>query len=245
MAEQTILQGQQAKIDSLQAANENMMRTRRDDQSRTDDLIANRSRINDIRREMNKQALLKNDFDTGIEKGKELISDGSLGRLDEKPLDRIDTKFDETSSADTQDILARRRENLKGLSSEDMLAQREQAVQGFGRDEETSRRRLSSIQSSLGVRGDTASNQQASVLFQGMQNRANFERDLILQNKQVKENALKVLKVRYVETRLLLIVPKPLMWEFNNLILDNNWLIKKLRSLTCLKQQKRDLVNYQ
>lgn len=132
-------------------------------------------------------------FDRGITRGEQLIGKGSLGRVDTN-LDKIDTRFDENTSADMQGILAKRKESLKGLSSEESLAMREQAVQNIGRNEETNRRRLSSIQAGLGVRGDTAATQQAGVLFQGMQNRANFERDLILQNRQIKADALNSLE---------------------------------------------------
>ena len=86
--------------------------------------------------------------------------------------------------------MARRRAALSGLTSDQLSAQRGQAAETFGRNEETNRRRLAAIQANLGVRGDTAGMQQATQLMAGQQQRTNYERDLLLANRQIQDQAL-------------------------------------------------------
>ena len=135
------------------------------------------------------------DVQSGTELGAKLI--GSLGRADTK-LGRVDenlgrvqeNQFSTEQSADTKDILARRREALSGVDSAAAMADRAKASEAFGASEETTRRRLSGIQANTGVRGDTAATQQAGALYQGLQARAGYERDLVIANTQLRANAL-------------------------------------------------------
>lgn len=130
------------------------------------------------------------DFDTGVERGQQLIGDGSLGRV-ATSLERLNlNSFEEGRSAEMSDILERRRKSLSGLSAEEAMAERTKATQEMQRGEEGARRKLSGTQAQLGVRGDSAATQQLSVMAQGMQNRANFERDLIIANQQIRTQAL-------------------------------------------------------
>ena len=122
------------------------------------------------------------DLTAGEALGKQFIQTGSLGS--------IDTRFAEAPSADMADIIARRRAALTGMSSEEQTLRREQAVGEIDRSTETQRRRLQAIQGASGVRGDSASMQQAQVLMEGGRTRGNFERDLYIQNEQMKREAL-------------------------------------------------------
>lgn len=142
------------------------------------------------------------DVESGTQLGAKLIgnigrADTKLGRVDEK-LGRVDeslgrVKEDQYSteqSADTQDILRRRREALSGVDSAAAMADRAKASEAFGSSEETTRRRLAGIQANTGVRGDTAATQQAGALYQGLQARAGYERDLVIANTQLRAQAL-------------------------------------------------------
>ena len=153
------------------------------------DLARKSAEVNAARAANTKSAKLESDLEMGLAKGRELIGEGTLGRIG-TDLGTVTTRLDEEQSADTQDILARRRKALAGLSAEEMSAQRGQAAEQFGRNEETNRRRLASIQANLGVRGDTAATQQSAQLSAGQQQRTNFERDMILQNRQIQDAAL-------------------------------------------------------
>lgn len=128
-------------------------------------------------------------FASGLEKGKEVIGEGSLGRIS-TDVGKVDKRLDESRSTDVQDIIERRRKALAGLSPEEMSAQKGQAAEQFGRNEETNRRRLASVQAGLGVRGDTAATQQSQQLSAGQQQRTNFERDMLLANRQIQDVAL-------------------------------------------------------
>ena len=155
-------------------------------------------RVAEIERSIN----LPNEIEAGTERGKKLVgdlgrADTKLGRVNEK-LGRVDTslgrvkedQYSTEKSSDVQDILARRRDALSGVDSSAAMADRAKASEAFGVSEETTRRRLSGIQANTGVRGDTAATQQAGALYQGLQARSNYERDLVIANTQLRSQAL-------------------------------------------------------
>jgi hypothetical protein len=118
------------------------------------------------------------DIDAGQEFGKELLPAGSLGRVDE------------TRSGDISDVIARRRALLGGLTGEESQAARDIATQNIGRETQGRSRQLAALQGRAGIRGGLAGAQQAGVLESGAEQRANFERQLLLENRGAQERAL-------------------------------------------------------
>lgn len=114
----------------------------------------------------------------GTEFAKSVIPEGSLGRVDAE------------RSAETTDIIARRRAGLEGLSSENLQAERDVAAENIARAGETSRRSLQSAQAGSGVRGATAGAQVERTLGEAQDQRRQFERDLFLRQAEVKRQAL-------------------------------------------------------
>jgi hypothetical protein len=151
---------------------------------------------------------IEGDLRAGLDLGKEIIGEGSLGRqqragtvaegLDRltgdvtvaEDLGRIQSSIRQGRSADVQDILARRRANLQGLGREEVQAERARAGQEISRQAEQQRRALAAIQARTGVRGGTAAAQQMQAVTAGARTRAEFERDLFLRNEQIKREAL-------------------------------------------------------
>lgn len=128
----------------------------------------------------------------GVKLGQELVGAGSLGRAKTgTDLERIDTDaVRQGRSAEVAEIIARRREALSGMSGAESQAQRDIAANQIGRQTETTRRQLQAIQARTGVRGGTASQQQLQAILEGQRSRSEFERDLFLQNEQIKREAL-------------------------------------------------------
>lgn len=120
---------------------------------------------------------------TDVEAGKESV----LGQeFAPGSLERLDT----ARSQDVSDIIAKRRAGLEGLSAEENQALRERGSQGITRGTQTALRQLRGRQAASGVRGGTATAQQAAILSAGQQAKAGVERDLFLQNINQKRQAL-------------------------------------------------------
>ena len=106
------------------------------------------------------------------------FEEGALGRLDAG------------RTADISQVIEGRRAALGGLAAPEAQALRERAVQGIQRGTQTALRQLRGQQAGAGVRGASATAQQAQVLGAGQQAQANVERDLFLQNIQAKREGL-------------------------------------------------------
>lgn len=123
---------------------------------------------------------LRTDFREGVGFGKELVGDGSLGRLG--------------TNSDIQSVIEQKKKLAQGLTGAETQAQRDVSNQNINAQTETARRQLASAQARSGVRGATAAQQQGNVIAQGAQNKANFERDLLLQNRQAQTEGLQSLE---------------------------------------------------
>lgn len=93
-------------------------------------------------------------------------------------------------SQDVTDILARRKEALKGLSSQENEAARNLSQLAIKQQQDAQMRQLRGAQSQAGVRGGLATAQQAQVLNQAEQNRRATEQQLLLQDIALKQQAL-------------------------------------------------------
>lgn len=150
-------------------------------------------------------------LDIGKKLGNEFLPDGSLGSLSsnlgkmnpnglgvDSQLSQVDSQLGRINpnlitsgvSGDISDVLKRRREALAGYSNAEQVAARENGTNQLNRATESSRRQIANIQSNTGVRGGAASAQQAQALYQGVEARANFERQLFLDNENAKRDAL-------------------------------------------------------
>jgi len=123
---------------------------------------------------------VKSDFNQGLSFGKELSGDGSLGRLG--------------TDSNIQGIIEERKKLAQGLTSQETAAQRGQAINQINQSSELARRRLASAQARNGVRGATAANQQGQVIGQAIDARQNFERNLLLGDRQAKIDGLNSLE---------------------------------------------------
>lgn len=110
------------------------------------------------------------DLATGRARGEEIFGNQALGRVSS---DR---------SADVADILARRKEALKGYNSQEQQAQREQALQEVLRGQQAGARDLARQQSRAGVRGALAGAQQSAFQQATQKQLADQERQLYLAN---------------------------------------------------------------
>lgn len=141
----------------------------------------------------------KQTIQTGVGIGKELI--GDLGRAGAETqvgtgLGRADVEgisaeaLRQGRSSDIADIIARRRAALGGFTGEETEQRRARAGQEIARQTQGQRRQIAALQAAQGVRGATAASQQIGALQQGIQTRAEFERDLFLANEEAKRSAL-------------------------------------------------------
>ncbi len=121
---------------------------------------------------------LKGDIAAGQEIFGGDFAEGKLGRLQEGP------------SGDVQDIIARRKAGLGGLSAEENQAIRERGSQSIDRSTQSSLRQLRGLQGATGQRGGSALASQSRILQAGQGAKANVERDLAIQNVDVKRQAL-------------------------------------------------------
>ena len=117
------------------------------------------------------------DIAAGRKVGEDYIADGSLGRLQEG------------RSTEVSDLIAERRKAYEaappgGLQDEELQAYRDQAVGNINKTSETARRRLAGVQAQTGVTGATAATQQMSAINAGNAERATFERDLFLRQRE-------------------------------------------------------------
>jgi hypothetical protein len=145
-----------------------------------------------LQQEREQRVTREQQFQAGLQKGKELIGEGSLGRL-MKPgekLGRIETDIRQGRSEDIQEVIERRRGQLGGMTKEEESILRTRASEQIGRSEEMQRRRLAAIQAQAGVRGATAASQQLQVLTAGQKARTEFERDLALEQRRMQTEAL-------------------------------------------------------
>jgi hypothetical protein len=109
-------------------------------------------------------------FERGSERGKGLVPEGSLGRLDKK------------ESPDIQTVLEQRRKNVKGFTPEEMARQRSTAQKSIAQQQQAGLRQLRGAQGASGVRGGVAGAQQARLIGQGVGQQADAENKLQLAN---------------------------------------------------------------
>lgn len=110
------------------------------------------------------------DIEAGRQFAQETLGPEGLGRLGGDP--------------DIENVLQKRREFAQGLTGEEMAGQRDVATQNINQATQTQSRELRAAQARAGLRGGTAANQQMQVLAQGAQQKAEFERDLMLRNRE-------------------------------------------------------------
>lgn len=170
--------------------------------SREDQEAGARTNVANLRKQLaaaeEKEAAFSASLEKGKAVGRELVAEGSLGRMSaegrdiDTKLDRMDENtFDEGRSQETKDIIQSRKNIAEqGLSREEVMAQRLEAKRQIDLQTQQSRRQLQSIQAMQGVRGATAAMQQQEAVFQGMRTRADFERDLFLRSEQLKREGL-------------------------------------------------------
>jgi len=115
----------------------------------------------------------------GRQRGQELFGSGSLG-----------TRQQGAISGDLQEIIARRRANLEGLTPEERNLLESDALARIGQQTQTSLRQLRGIQGASGVRGGLAAAQQLGALQQGQRSAAEAQRDIFLQNIAARRQAL-------------------------------------------------------
>ena len=129
----------------------------------------------------------KRDFEEGMKRGKEFLGEGTLGRLGTDPT--------------IQQALELQRQRLGGLTGAEMQAQRDVAGAGINRATELARRRLASAQAQAGLRGATASQQQADILRSGIEQQAGLERQLLLGQRAAQGQAIQDVLSQGAKTR--------------------------------------------
>jgi hypothetical protein len=118
------------------------------------------------------------DFNKGQQFSQSIMPEGSLGRVAG------------IGAQGEEQMMALRRQALGGLTGEEMQGQRDIATSAIRRSQQGSTRALQAAQAAAGVRGATASAQIGRALQEGERNVGNFERDLMLQNRNVQQDAL-------------------------------------------------------
>lgn len=103
----------------------------------------------------------------------------ALGLTD---LGRLDTE----SSAAAKETLGNASELAKGYNSTEMAAMKSQALEATANTSQAAERRLKAMQASQGMKGGAAASQQMGLMQQGIQARANIERDLMIGQFQAK-----------------------------------------------------------
>jgi hypothetical protein len=120
--------------------------------------------------------LISGDATAGIDfaKSKLGLGEGSLGRA--STVSQIDeTKF---------------REMADGMDAGFLQASRDKAKEEINRSTQLQNRRLQALQSQQGIRGATAGSQQMSILQAGEKQKADFERDLFLKDREARIEGL-------------------------------------------------------
>lgn len=187
------LQKQYEDLQKLVSEKGDRVMTPGNEQFRAVDIMSdNRRRYAEIEEELGRRAKAQGRVQHGMEVGKDLVKSGSLGRATTGVSQgRIDENaIDPSRSVDMQDIIARRRENLEGMTKEEMQMSRDVGKEQIDRQTEGQRRRLQMIQAASGVRGGAAAAQQLQLMQGATQTRAEFERDLFMNNLQMKRQAL-------------------------------------------------------
>lgn len=123
---------------------------------------------------------VQSDFKNGLGFAKEVIGDGSLGRLG--------------SNTDLKSVINQKRKLAQGLTGSEVAGQRSQAENSINASTEQARRRLASAQARSGVRGATAGAQQANIIGQGIQAQQNFQQNLIQNNRNAQLEGLNSLE---------------------------------------------------
>lgn len=139
------------------------------------------------RKRAEEQAALKNRLDSeraaseqkAKDRAQELFGQGSLG-----------TRSRDEIAADLQDVVARRKAALNGLTPEERQAIEQQGLQNIQQQNQTALRQLRGIQGAQGIRGGLASAQQAQQLIAGQNAAGNLQRDIELQNINLRRQGL-------------------------------------------------------
>lgn len=117
---------------------------------------------------------VQQDVISGAQFGEAVIGEG-LGRLGGETIEGIQAKL---------------AERAKGFTSQEETARREQALGTMGAQSEAQRRALQASLARSGVKGGAAAQAQLAQAAQAGQQRANFERDFILQQRAAEGQAL-------------------------------------------------------
>lgn len=154
------------------------------------------AKLREFEKEETRTETTKSRIAEGLKLGKELLPEGKLGRAKSSTeLERVDTgAIRQGRSQEIADIIARRKQNLSGFTAGEEQAKRDIGAEQIGRQTEGARRQLQAAQARTGVRGGTASAQQLEAILAGTKTRANFERDLFLENVNLRRDALNKLE---------------------------------------------------
>lgn len=115
------------------------------------------------------------DFLKGARFGESILGDG-LGRLGTDPtMMEMEKRFKSLS---------------EGMSSQEMLARKEQALQSINESNVGAQRALQARLAQAGVKGNIAGSQMRDVTIAGLQQKANLERDLMLQQREAERAGL-------------------------------------------------------
>jgi len=120
------------------------------------------------------------DVKKGIGVGKDLVGDGSLGRLG--------------GDKDLKNIINQKRRLSQGLTGSETAVQRSIADNAINSSTEQARRRLASAQARSGLRGGTATNQQSQIIGQGIQAQQQFQQGLVQNNRAAQLQGLNSLE---------------------------------------------------
>jgi len=119
------------------------------------------------------------DLDRGLERGKKMFGDGSLGRVNEERSD------------DMKDIVRRKKQIAdEGLGAEAFQAARDARTRALQRMEQMQLRNLKSSQGARGVSGGSAQAQLIDLMGDQGQARIASEQDLLLEDAGFKQQAL-------------------------------------------------------
>lgn len=104
--------------------------------------------------------------------GRELLPEGSLGRLGGDP--------------DLQSVIEARRQLAQGMGSAESQALQDRANRQIDLQTESARRRMAAAQARAGVRGATAGSQIGQILGQGLDQQRQLQESLISQDRQAR-----------------------------------------------------------
>lgn len=138
------------------------------------------------------------DLARGAAYGQQYFAPGAFGRLDTATDPRLQAltlarQKDISSygrSGDIQDVLARRRANLQGMTPEELTAQRESTIPQILQQQQGQQRLLASQLAAQGVRGPAAIAQLRTAQQSAGKQMTDNERNLYLQNLAMRREAL-------------------------------------------------------